>query len=392
MNAPVRFSEAVEEPIENEEQVHRDLIDTMRSITETTSEDYGHAVRSVHAKAHGIFAGTLEIEGSLPPELAQGLFAVPGRHQVVMRISTNPGDILDDAVSAPRGLALKILDVVGERLPESRDETTQNVVMVNAPAFAAPDAKAFLGSLKQLAATTDKAEWAKKLLSATLRGVESALEAVGGKSAMISTMGGAPLTHPLGDSYYSQTPFRYGEHIAKFALVPVSPNLTALTGDKVETSDRPDALREVIRETMIEDGGTWELRVQLNIDLDAMPIEDASVEWDEKAVLIVPWVASPSSRSFRSVPTSPARSTRRRSSALGMAWPRIVRSARSTGRGAKPTRCQPSSGASSTVARCMTWQAHWRPREPECEPFALRIVVCPSAERSGRPAKPDVTM
>jgi hypothetical protein len=279
---PVRYSDDCEKPIADEEQVHRDLIDTMRSITETTSKDYGHAVRSVHAKAHGILSGELEIAGGLPAELMQGLFAAPGRHRVLMRFSTNPGDILEDSVSAPRGLALKILNVEGERLPNSGSETTQNLILVNAPAFAAPDAKAFLGSLKQLAATTDKAEWGKKLLSATLRGVESALEAVGGKSAMISTMGGTPITHPLGDTYYSQVPFRYGDYIAKFSLVPVSPNLTELTGDRVNTDDRPDALREVIRDAIIEQGGTWELRVQLNTDLDKMPVEDASVEWDEK--------------------------------------------------------------------------------------------------------------
>jgi hypothetical protein len=280
---PIRYSDAVEKPIDDEEQVHRDLIATMRSITETTSKDYGHAVRSVHAKAHGILGGELVVDGNLPPELAQGLFAAAGSHKVVMRYSTNPGDILDDAVSAPRGLALKILDVDGERLPESQGETTQNFILVNAPAFAAPDSKAFLGSLKQLAATTDKAEGAKKLLSAALRGVESALEAVGGKSAMLSTMGGTPITHPLGDTYYTQVPFRYGDYIAKLSLVPVSDNLTRLTGDRVDTSDRPDALREVIHETILEAGGTWELRVQLNTDLDAMPIEDASIAWDEEA-------------------------------------------------------------------------------------------------------------
>lgn len=280
---PVRYSDTVERPIDNEEQVHRDLIDTMRSITETTSKDYGHAVRSVHAKAHGIIRGELEIADNLPADLAQGLFARPGRHEVVMRISTNPGDILDDAVSAPRGLALKILDVSGERLPDAADETTQNIVMASAPAFAAADAKAFLGSLKQLAATTDKAEWAKKLLSAALRGVESVIEAVGGTSPTIATLGGTPITHPLGDTYYSQTPYRYGDFIAKFSVAPVSPNLTQLTGDPVNTAGRPDALREAIRETIIEQGGTWELRVQLNTDLDAMPIEDASVEWDEQA-------------------------------------------------------------------------------------------------------------
>ena len=36
----------------------------------------------------------------------QGAFATPGTHDVVLRLSTNPGDILDDSVSTPRGLAI----------------------------------------------------------------------------------------------------------------------------------------------------------------------------------------------------------------------------------------------------------------------------------------------
>ena len=279
---PVRYSPAVEKPIENEEQVHRDLMDTMHSITETTSKDYGHAVRSVHAKAHGIFEGELTVEAGLPAELAQGLFATPGRYRAVMRLSTQPGDILDDAVSAARGMAIKVLEVDGERLPDSASDRTQNFVLASDPAFSAPNAQKFLGSLKQLAGTTDKAEWAKKLLSATLRGVEDVLEAVGGQSVMAKAMGGVPITHPLGDAYYSQTAFRYGDFVAKFGLFPVSHNLTELHGDRVNVSDRPDALREVVRNTIIEQGGTWELRVQLCTDLDKMPVEDASVAWDEE--------------------------------------------------------------------------------------------------------------
>ncbi|WP_246165639.1 catalase family protein [Sphingomonas ginsengisoli (ex An et al. 2013)] len=258
-------------------------MDTMRSITETTSKDNGHAVRSVHAKAHGVFAGELTVASGLPAELAQGLFGAPATFKVVMRLSTQPGDLLDDSVSAARGMAVKVLDVPGERLPDSRDETSQNFVLASDPAFAAPDAKKFLGSLKQLAATTDKAEWAKKALSATFRGLEGALEAVGGQSAMLKSMSGVPITHPLGDSYHSQTAFRFGDYIAKFALVPVSDNLTQLKGERVDVTDRPDALREEIRNTMIEQGGEWELRVQLCSDLEKMPVEDASVAWDEEA-------------------------------------------------------------------------------------------------------------
>ena len=201
---------------------------------------------------------------------------------MVLRFSTNPGDILDDSISVPRGIAIKVLDVAGERLPGSEGDSTQDFIMVNGPAFFAPDAKHFLTNLKLLAKTTDKAEGGKKLLSTVLQGVNTALSAVGLEVGAVQALGGAPNTHPLGETYYSQTPFLYGDNIAKFALVPVSPNLTELTGMHVNTHNRPDALREDIRETMVEAEAVWELRVQLARDIEKQPIEDASVPWDEK--------------------------------------------------------------------------------------------------------------
>ena len=88
----------------------------LRHILKAVAEDSGHAVRSVHAKSHGILEGVLRIDAALPGELAQSLFATAGEHKVFMRLSTNAGDILPDAVSLPRGLAIKVLDVPGERL------------------------------------------------------------------------------------------------------------------------------------------------------------------------------------------------------------------------------------------------------------------------------------
>jgi hypothetical protein len=278
---PVRFDPSVETIAPDEQETLKTLEGSFQEILETTSQDYGHAVRSVHAKAHGIARGTFTVAEDLPAELAQGIFARPGTHEAVIRISTNAGDILDDSVSLPRGLALKVLDVVGARLPGSEGDTTQDFIMVNGPAFSAPDAKAFAKNLKLLAKTTDRFEGVKKAMSATFRVVESALEAVGGQSATLQTLGGAKPVHPLGETYYSQTPFRYGDYIAKVALFPVSPGITRLTGDTVDITSRPDALREVVRDELIEHGGTWEFRVQLNTDLETMPIEDASVVWDE---------------------------------------------------------------------------------------------------------------
>ena len=70
------------------------------------------------------------------------MFAKPGEHTVFMRLSTNAGDILPDAISLPRGLALKVLDVDGERLPGAEGRT-QNFVMINGPVFQAKTADKF---------------------------------------------------------------------------------------------------------------------------------------------------------------------------------------------------------------------------------------------------------
>jgi hypothetical protein len=76
-------------------------------------------------------------------------------------------------------------------------------------------------------------------------------------------------------------PLLYGDHVAKVAVVPVSDGLRALTGAPIELDAHPDALREAVVAHFGRQGATWELRVQLCMDLDRMPIEDASVAWPE---------------------------------------------------------------------------------------------------------------
>ncbi|MCJ2064081.1 catalase family protein [Methylobacterium sp. J-088] len=281
MQSPVRYSPDVEVVKPDEGETIAELCQTFDTILQRVADDSGHAVRSVHAKAHGILEGVMRIADGLPPELAQGLFAKPGTHRVYMRLSTNAGDILPDAVSLPRGLAVKVLDAPGERLPDA-EGTTQNFIMVNGPVFQAPDAQKFLGSLKLLAGTTDQAEGLKVAASTVLRGVNKALQAVGVESPTLASLGGAPNVDPLGETYYSVTPFRFGDYIAKFSLRPVSSGLTELTGTEIDASGRPDAIRETVRSEMSGIEGVWEFRVQLCRDLDRQPVEDPTVAWDEE--------------------------------------------------------------------------------------------------------------
>jgi len=278
---PLPYRPEFEQSEPQERATEDGLVSTLRSISETTLKDEGRALRSVHAKSHALLQGEMVVASDLPPELAQGLFARAGRYPVILRLSTIPGDVLDDDVSVPRGLAMKVIGVEGERLPGSEDEAVQDFVLVNGPVFAAPSGKAFLSSLKLVAATTDKAQFLKKALSYTLRGIESAVEGVGGESALLKQLGAHPATHPLGETYFSAAPILFGDYMAKVQLAPVIPELTSLTDKPVKVFGHPYGLREACNDFFAHHGGAWELRVQLCTDLETMPIEDASVEWSQ---------------------------------------------------------------------------------------------------------------
>ena len=281
MDTPVSYTPDVEKLQPDEQKTVGELNSAFDTILERTAEDYGHAVRSVHAKSHGVLEGELTIDGNLPPELAQGLFAISGTHKVLIRLSTNAGDILPDAISLPRGFAMKVFDVPGERLPGA-EGSAQDFIMINGKVFTAPNAEKFLGNLKMLAKTTDKMQGTKKVVSAALRGVRHAFEAVGAEApAAVLSLGGAPNVEPLGETYYSVTPFRYGDHIAKFSLKPVAPAMTALTDKIIAIEGREDAIREQVQAEMRTLDAEWEFRVQLCRDLEKQPVEDPTVEWDE---------------------------------------------------------------------------------------------------------------
>jgi len=279
---PLRYEPSMEHAEPDEEATFDEMADTLRSISKKTFEDSGHGLRSVHAKSHGLLKGELSVYADLPEALAQGVFARPTTMDALIRLSTTPGDVLDDKVSTPRGLALKLLDVEGERLAGAGAERTQDLVMINGPVFGASNTKAFLKNLKLLAPTTDRGEGLKKALSAVLRGIEKVVEATGGESGTLKSLGGHPLTHILGETFFTQVPVLYGPYIAKFQLAPVSSNLLALKGQVLDLHDHPHGIRDAVVAFFVDNDAEWELRVQLCTDLESMPVEDAAVQWPEE--------------------------------------------------------------------------------------------------------------
>ena len=277
----VPYSDSVEVLQPGEEQTFDEIAATMLDIQAKIGSRQRHTVRAVHAKSHGLLKAEVTVLEGLPPELAQGLFAKPGSYGAVMRFSTNPGDILSDHISTPRGLAMKIIGVDGEMVPSHAGEVTQDFVMVNAKAFTAPDAKGFLKGLKVLDEHVNDSEGLKQVVSSTAQVAEAALETVGGESATLKGFGHPP-KHPLGETFSTVVPLRYGEYFGKIELAPVSENLTKLTDTHLPHAHEWSALEDAIVGFFKDETAVWELRVQLCTDLETMPVEDAAKEWDEK--------------------------------------------------------------------------------------------------------------
>jgi hypothetical protein len=123
----------------------------------------------------------------------------------------------------------------------------------------------------------------KEAVSTVSRVTNDALEAIGTDSAKLDFFGDSKI-HPLAEAYYSQAPIRYGNYIAKLAVVPVTGAQEALVAADVDVDgDKdPNALRTATVSYLRNNEAEFEIRIQLCTDLEKMPVEDASKEWSEE--------------------------------------------------------------------------------------------------------------
>ena len=91
---------------------------------------------------------------------------------------------------------------------------------------------------------------------------------------------GHPPRHPLAEAYYSQCAFRYGDYIAKLAVIPDMPELRRLAEEELHLEDE-NGLRNAVASYLRDHLAEYVVAIQLCTDLDRMPVEDASAVWSE---------------------------------------------------------------------------------------------------------------
>ncbi|MGR6967771.1 catalase family protein [Geodermatophilus sp. URMC 61] len=277
----VRYRADLEQPFPDEEQVVSRIVGSMERTNHQVAAKHRHGLRDAHAKSHGVLAGELRIEPDLPAHLAQGLFATPRSYPVIVRLSTSIGDLRSDQVPVLRGLAIKVIGVDGPRAVDD-GATTQDFLLVNQPTLPFGTIGEYAELQKMLARQAHQSDLRQRITRLGARVAARVLTRLGRPLPPVIEGLAVANNHILGETFHSMAALRYGDHVAKISAAPRSAEVRALTGRPVGKRAGESALRDLVTDFFTRHSAEYDVRAQLCVDVDRMPIEDASVLWPEE--------------------------------------------------------------------------------------------------------------
>lgn len=231
-------------PVSAEEQIAPDearitqaiIQDAIRVVEQ--HRDNTRVLRDAHAKAHGCVKAEFKVRADLDPTLRRGVFAEAGKSwNAWVRFSNGNAYPQFDSKNDARGMAIKLLDVPGEKLlPGRGHDGEQDFVMFNRPVFFIRDIAEYRQNFaaqadgkKALAffPNWNPASWELRHLLIALR-----------------TLAPAP-DSPLHAGYNGISPYKLGEHNIKFRVVPAPEKCPAYELPK-QNQDLPNFLRAAL--------------------------------------------------------------------------------------------------------------------------------------------------
>lgn len=268
-------------PVSAQEQVPpgeaamtRSIIQTAIRIVDQHREPTRY-LRDAHAKAHGCVQAEVSVAADLAPALRQGVFSEAGKTwQAWVRLSNGNAYPQFDNMKDARGMAIKLLDVPGVQLLSSQQgRGEQDFVMFNHANFFVSDVAEYQ---QNVAAQADG-----KKITAFLPGWDPRQWQLRHLSIALATLSEAPPS-PLLTTYFSVSPYRFGNLNAKFRVTPEAGSCAAYT-PPTQNRDLPNFLRTALYQQLSSDRqpACFALQIQLQDATRYMPIEDTSVQWKE---------------------------------------------------------------------------------------------------------------
>lgn len=262
-------STAWQERIPPDEAAHfARVAEVIARLQQAKSAKFGKG-RALHRKQLLAATGTLEVLSDLPDHARHGLFARPGIHRALVRLSNGGPDVQANRVPDIRGFALKVLDVSGDSaLGGSTDH--QDFLMINQDRTPTRDSREFIDFIE--AATPGP-----------LAGILHLFKAHGpfGGFArlrdLFATLG-RKFNGFAAERFNTVVPLCCGRYAVRVRLKP--------SGSPPPTQRSKDIVLD-LRERLAAGPVTWDLELQFFVDEPTTPIEDASKAWPDSETPIV---------------------------------------------------------------------------------------------------------
>ncbi len=242
-------------------------------IEKSIREQYtaGNALRDAHPKAHGCVRADFHVSKNIPAQFAKGMFIPDRSYQAWIRFSNASNDASNaDIKKDARGIAIKILDVSGQKILESEKQaTTQDFIMINHPVFFANDAKRYLSFMNDV----NSHNMVRKLHIPFALGFKGTMNALGARNSQIA--------NPLYARYWSMVPYQLGLGNDRQA-VKYSVRACSMQPNNLPKNPSHDFLREALKKTLQSTDACMEFLIQPRTS-NQMLVEDSMTEWDEKA-------------------------------------------------------------------------------------------------------------
>jgi hypothetical protein len=208
----------------------------------------------------GCVRADFSVEPGLPPELAVGLFGSAETYPAWIRFANATDE--PDTEKDFRGMSIKVMGVPGPKLLGSGQ--SQDLVLNSHPVLFVGNAEDFLS-------------FAEKSLSSSP--ILFFFNPFNPHIKEFRIVMAGRQNHPshLTIPYWSTTPYLHGEGQAvKYKAQPCNESDLEAPDDPT-----PGYLQEAMRKQLAYGGACFDFMVQLQTDPKAMPVEDATEEWDE---------------------------------------------------------------------------------------------------------------
>ncbi|WP_223544244.1 catalase family protein [Pseudomonas sp. A-B-19] len=259
---------------DDEAAMTQDIIQTAVRIVDQHRESTRY-LRDAHAKAHGCVKAEVQVLPELPGELRQGVFSEPGKTwQATMRLSNGNAYPQFDSMRDARGMAIKLFDVPGKQLlSDQQRRGEQDFVMFSHPNFFVSNVAEYR---QNVAAQAD----GKKIM-AFFPSRDPSTWQVRHLFIALATLSPAPPS-PTRTTYFSVSPYKFGEANAKFRVAPDPDSCPAYSLPE-QNRNLPNFLRNALNQQLSTDRVPvcFALQIQRQDANKYMPIEDTSIEWRE---------------------------------------------------------------------------------------------------------------